>query len=124
MAQQPDGEFACPVLLLFRLRRLERDEFRMNRLGIPRSRRICFNMLAGEGGQHGWRELILPIFASVSLGRLSKAACRGIRLRRILASPSARRSHGSAVFARRAAPRLARWADTSRRRSGARIATG
>ena len=66
-------------------------------------------MLAGEGGQHGWRELILPIFANGSLRRLIKAACRGVRLRRILASPPARRSHGSAVFARRAAPRLARW---------------
>lgn len=32
---------------------LERDDFKLSRVGIPKSGEIGFNLLAGQGGQHG-----------------------------------------------------------------------
>src|SRR6266700_1673760 len=47
-------------------------------------------MLAGEGGQHGWRSLIRSTFGSAWLQRLRRAVCLGARQRRSLASVAAR----------------------------------
>jgi hypothetical protein len=43
---------------------LERDLNCRNRMGIPKRRRIRFKMLAGIGGQPGWRDPFRVIFGS------------------------------------------------------------
>lgn len=52
------------------VRLFERDEVGLNRFGIPELAMFCFNMLAGEGGQHGWLNPVLLTFVSVPSRRI------------------------------------------------------
>ena len=62
---------------------LERDEFNRSRRGIPESEESRFNLLAGDGGQHEWRDPTRWIFVNGRWARLSVARCRDDRRRHI-----------------------------------------